>query len=561
MAATLDDVVLELQEQNRSMDDVSADIRALVRESEAARKEAERAKGKELENEREAKKAARPVASKPTTFTGGVAQGLGLTGLMDIAKSALAPFLGTLGGFSLGALLGNAVAGLFKASIGYVLGENFLRPFWDKYVPQWIKDQKLFDFMGKEITIDTIGPGIAGALGLLFGPKLIKGAVGFVFRGLSDSLLTLIGKQPIPELTEAEKKSVGRRSKNWARRFRRGLIGRMAIGGFLYLVGEEVGNQVSKYTGSEEMGDAVAKSMNWAAVGALFFGVKGAIALAIAGLAVSGLKWIGDWLSKRDQEVRDAAYKNLEKYKDMTPEQLAAMSDEEAKTFREDVSRARQEADRATQMMLSEGEKKRAAEIQQAADRLAADAGGRQNLGAMAKLAMQGDDNALTKLVDTMRSMGYTSEDGAQEALYLAGQGGATFAEQQEFSNLVSSLLGSSGSRTRGSGGLRRRRALRKEMGEFLYNLDANRDGSLDFSELKGVNSQQLARAISRQKNISVTDAMSLISGATGGPEAKRAPINIVDNSSTVTSAGGSANYFMGGGVSSARDETVYPLP
>jgi hypothetical protein len=116
-------VVDTLQEQNRSMETVKDGILTLVRESENARVAYERGAGDRAEAAREKKKEKSARVSTPSTFTGGVKQGLGLTALADMAGNLFGGMLGGGLAASIGVLAGGilkkgAIAGLAAVFLG-----------------------------------------------------------------------------------------------------------------------------------------------------------------------------------------------------------------------------------------------------------------------------------------------------------------------------------------------------------------------------------------------------------------------------------------------------------
>jgi hypothetical protein len=116
-------VVDTLQEQNRSMETVKDGILTLVKESKNARVAYERGAGDRAEAAREKRREKSARVSTPSTFTGGVKQGLGLTALADMAGNLFGGMLGGGLAASIGVLAGRilkkgAIAGLAAVFLG-----------------------------------------------------------------------------------------------------------------------------------------------------------------------------------------------------------------------------------------------------------------------------------------------------------------------------------------------------------------------------------------------------------------------------------------------------------
>lgn len=116
-------VVDTLQEQNKSMETVKDGILTLVKESENARVAYERGAGDRAEDAREQRRERTRRVSTPSTFTGGVKQGLGLTALADMAGNLFGGMLGGGLAASIGVLAGGilkkgAIAGLAAVFLG-----------------------------------------------------------------------------------------------------------------------------------------------------------------------------------------------------------------------------------------------------------------------------------------------------------------------------------------------------------------------------------------------------------------------------------------------------------
>lgn len=315
--ASLSEVVKELQGQNETLIDVSKTLTGMLKEDQEARKQRETDELKQAEEDIESRRRARvsPASGdRAKSFGQGVSKGLGLDTLMGGLRAMVGPFVGAmggaLGGLTLGGLLGMAVGKLFWGSVGAFLGSQFLSDeLVNKIIPDVIEDINITD----NIKIGDISAEIAGALALLFGPKLISGIVRRAFSFISTAAFVgLAGSQAKDFIDEDGKKKLDDETKKGKKRFGNRLIRGIGIGGILAFVGTALGDEVGKLTGSQELGDAVSAAAQGAALGS-FFGPKGMIIGAALGLAFSAGSYIYDWLKDQDAKTLTALDKSLKK--------------------------------------------------------------------------------------------------------------------------------------------------------------------------------------------------------------------------------------------------------
>ena len=241
-------------------------------------------KGDELEEKREKReKAADKQKSKngggPRSFGEGLMQGTGLGGLLgtakDLAAGALAPFAGALGGATLSGLMGRALGKSFMGVAGFILGATYLDKWVDPLIDKitGTDDASIQTAMFGEIDISKLASGIGGALGLMFGPRLLGATVGSYFE-----------------------KDAGTKGPSVRQKFLR----RFGLAGILLTAASFAGDYVKGQ--NETLGNAVNASLTGAGIGSMF-GIKGAIVGAIAGLIFVGLKGATDFLNGRRQET------------------------------------------------------------------------------------------------------------------------------------------------------------------------------------------------------------------------------------------------------------------
>lgn len=334
--ASLSEVVKELQGQNETLIDVSKTLTGMLKEDQEARKQRETDELKQAEEDIESRRRSRVSAAstgQAKTFGQGVSKGLGLDTLMGGLRAMVGPFVGAmggaLGGLTLGGLLGMAVGKLFWGSVGAFLGSQFLSDeLVNKIIPDVIEDINITD----NIKIGDISAEIAGALALLFGPKLISGIVRRAFSFISTAAFVgLAGSQAKDFIDEDGKKKLDDETKKGKKRFGGRLIRGLGIGSILAFVGTALGDEVGKLTGSQELGDAVSAAAQGAALGS-FFGPKGMIIGAALGLAFSAGSYIYDWLVDQDNKTIAALKKGLDDAGKKVDEALSAGDFEAAKT-------------------------------------------------------------------------------------------------------------------------------------------------------------------------------------------------------------------------------------
>ena len=312
-------VVSELQEQNRSLSDVREDIKGLLQAQIDADKEARRSAGDDEEERRESKKQQRlSERSKPKTFAGGLAKGAGVDGLLSGIKGMLGPmmgaFTGALSAMSIGALLGAGIGYLFRVGVGALLGKEYLQPLIDKMLPDFIQDFKLFGDGEDAMTVSELSSMVAGAAALIFGPKLIGRLISKGFGSLGRLIFpTLLTAKDADFYGKDEKENIKKKVKGRSRFLGRGLIRNLGIAGIIGFVGAEMGTAITGLTGSETLGNTLATSAEWAAMGAMFFGPAGAITLALGYLAVSAVGGLADWLKTKGDKFQGAMVAELEK--------------------------------------------------------------------------------------------------------------------------------------------------------------------------------------------------------------------------------------------------------
>lgn len=243
-STTLNEIVLELQEQNRTLDDVKDGIRSMLREDIMMRKKEERAEGDKREAELEAS-AAKSKMQKgnkgpATSFKSGLTSGLGLDGILDGVSS----FGIGLGGASIGGLIGTALGRLFLPAVGAILGEAYLDKWIDPLVDKITGDDATWTMFGQEIDASKIVSGFAGALGIIFAKEALIAGVKKIFDGPTGA------------------------------GYRKGFISRLALGGVILAAGTALGNYITDITNSEKLGDAFSNSSTMAAFGYMIAGPK-----------------------------------------------------------------------------------------------------------------------------------------------------------------------------------------------------------------------------------------------------------------------------------------------
>ncbi|MDC0308793.1 hypothetical protein OAL25_00875 [bacterium] len=312
-------VVSELQQQNRSLIDVREDIKSLLQARIDADKEKERSAGDAEEERRESKKQIRlSERSRPKSFGAGLAQGTGLAGLSDGIRGLLGPMLGSfagaLGGMSIGGLLGFGIGYLFRVAAGAILGKKYLQPLIDKMLPDIIQDFKLFGDGDDAMTVSELSSMVLGAAALIFGPKLIGRLISKGFGSLGRMIFPALSTAKDADfIGKDEKESIKKKVKGRSRFLGRGLIRNLGLAGIIGFIGGEVGTAITGLTGSEVLGNTLAESAEFAAMGAMFFGPAGAITLALGYLAVSAVGGLANWLKTKGDKFQGAMVAELEK--------------------------------------------------------------------------------------------------------------------------------------------------------------------------------------------------------------------------------------------------------
>ncbi len=318
--AKLADVVAVLQEQNKTLGSVEANLSKILAEDVARKKKEASEAGDKREAALEAKRAAAKAKRAPKTIAQGVSKSLGITDLFDSLKNALGLIIPAGIGGSLAGMLGMAIGSLFKMGVGYLLGATYLTPWIEEKLGTWNVD--LFEAFGKEWSIADLAGPAAGAAALIFGPKII----GSLFT-------SYVEKDPDGKLKLAKM----------------GFLKRLGLAGVILTAGSFLGDYLADATGFEGLDTAVSNSALFASIG-MMFGPKGALIGALAGLAFTGIKAMTNWLRGRDDEVRNAAYSGLKKYENMTNEEIADMSNAEKQEMWEVQQKAKNEAERALRL-------------------------------------------------------------------------------------------------------------------------------------------------------------------------------------------------------------------
>jgi hypothetical protein len=198
-SVTLNEVVLELQEQNKTLDGVATSIRSMLDEDIKARQEVARRAGKEEEARREAARdrgrvKRQQVSGVRAGIVEGAKEGLGLNLLKGMAgglaglMTGLIP--GAFAGLSAGAILGTGVRiltrALMRAGIITILA-NYGQELFEKLLNsvditnENLTEEQKENFAGA-LNLGTMALLVGSTIGGLFGKKyaLILGAAGAV---------------------------------------------------------------------------------------------------------------------------------------------------------------------------------------------------------------------------------------------------------------------------------------------------------------------------------------------------------------------------------------------
>ena len=260
--------------------------------------------GDDLEEKREKreKKSKQQKASNgPNNFKDGFFQGTGLAGILgkvkDLASSALTPFAGALGGASLGGLFGRVIGKSFMGVIGFYLGAKYLDKLVDPIVDKITGDDATVDTMFGEIDISKIVSGIGGALGLIFGPKLIGAVVGSYFTNIG--------------------------GKEGGAKFRLMFLRRFGLAGLTLALASFAGDYINGLGGPEGMGSAVSTALSAAGLGVMLLGTKGLIIGAIVGFAIAGVRGLFRYLNDRGREAEEIVVNRVKENTDQVFDDLA----------------------------------------------------------------------------------------------------------------------------------------------------------------------------------------------------------------------------------------------
>lgn len=337
--ASLTEVVKELKGQNDTLEDVKSALKGMLDIDLQKQKDEAAQELIDKENAIEARRSkARRVSSAPKTFAGGVASGLGVTDIFDSMKNALggigAGFGGMLGGMTLGSLLGKALGKLFVVGAGAYLGSKFFDDeIINKFIPDAIENIKIGDFELGDFSAE-----IAGALALLFGPKLIGKMLSKGFGVVSGLVTTQLGFSAATDFLDREgQKELTDKTKRQKAKFGTKLIKGIGLGALLAYVGTLVGEEVGKMTGSEGLGKTVTLAAQSAGIAYLFgFGPMG-IAAGLLSFAFLAGGEIRQYLRERAEEAKAefqkkvAAYAEAHKLDERSDRQLIAEAQDLAK--------------------------------------------------------------------------------------------------------------------------------------------------------------------------------------------------------------------------------------
>lgn len=274
-STTLNEVVLELQEQNRTLDDVKEGIKAMLSEDIMARKKEERSAGDkreaELEASRKKSSSDRPNVA-PRSFTSGLSQGLGLDGILQGVSS----FSGMLGGATVGGLIGTALGRLFPVAVGAILGATYFDKWIDPLVDKITGDDATWTMFGKEIDASKIVSGMAGVIGVIFAKDaIVQTAKGLL--GIGDD--TKLGN------------------------YRKLIVRRFGLGALAIALSGVVGTALEEASGGVVPADVTSAVINGVSL-AMMFMPGGILIKALAGFAIAGGTLIRNYLSERAERSK-----------------------------------------------------------------------------------------------------------------------------------------------------------------------------------------------------------------------------------------------------------------
>jgi hypothetical protein len=217
--AGLSDVVVELQEQNRTLDDVKESIRGIFLANEAERKTSLRQEGDKEEARRERPRA-KINRDTPKTFGGAISKGLG----EGLGVSQLSGWVSNvLGGLGIGSGLALAKAGtaalvasLSRLGVAAVIatwGGGVIKGLFDNLDPNdVVLDEDTKQTVADGLALGTTGAILARAVAKIFGGKF-KGLFtvgGFLAGGLYDIISKKIDDSKFePEFNKAFEEKFG----------------------------------------------------------------------------------------------------------------------------------------------------------------------------------------------------------------------------------------------------------------------------------------------------------------------------------------------------------------
>lgn len=295
--ANLQAVVKELQLQNDTLSDVKESITSMLAEDIKKRQEEERKKGDQEEARREKSNQKSRQKQQPKSFREGFAQGTGISTITDMLKG----FTGSLGVAGLGGLLGLGAGKLFVPVLTGLLGANYLSK-WVKPITDYIFGEgKAAEIFGMQIEVEKIGGAIAGVIGMLLAPALIKKALTTTF-GIGAATGRLILSR---------------------------VIGKMGIGAAATAAGETVGDLVKEAADKDKVKKDTKKSVRFKKFAQLFkVAGTGLVRLTIPG-AIIGSAFAASYLmaeyieNRREQMLKDLE-EDMDKRLAEIPNQLAA---------------------------------------------------------------------------------------------------------------------------------------------------------------------------------------------------------------------------------------------
>jgi hypothetical protein len=278
--SSLEAINKTLQEQTKVQEQTSTNIADLRDRIADMLSLEQNRRGDELERTIEEKQQKQKSTGKPaTSFRQGFAEGTGLSGLGKILQNMLGAIGlggGLLGGMTLGGLFGKAVGRLFFPAVGAFFGAKYLDKWIDPLVDKITGDDATWTMFGKEIDASKIVSGFAGALGLIFGPKLLAGAVTSWFE------------------KDATTKGAA---------LRRTFLRRLGLSAILLTAGSFAGDWLMDQGASEEFSSAVGTTLTAAGIGFQLFGVKGMLAAALAAIVYKGMEAAVAFLNARRDKV------------------------------------------------------------------------------------------------------------------------------------------------------------------------------------------------------------------------------------------------------------------